>query len=115
MDVAAPRAASDPCCMSDHVEASEIRSVGILEALTDEALKLLADHSQVRRYEAMQTIFGEGDEWNSLYVVHKGLIKIVRAYSPATTLTTLKDGAVFDELAVLDPALRSASAIAIDA
>ena len=101
--------------MSEHVEASELHSVGLLEGLSDEALKLLADHSQVRRFEAMQTIFREGDEGNSLYVVRKGLIKIVRANAPETTLTTLKDGAVFGELAVLDPAPRSASAIAIDA
>ena len=101
--------------MSEHVEASELRSVGLLSSLSDEALETLAKHSQVRRYEALQTIFLEGDEGNSLHVVRKGLIKIVRANAPETTLTTLKDGAVFGELAVLDPAPRSASAIAIDA
>ena len=100
--------------MSEHVEVSELKSVSLLAGLSDEALQTLAEHSQVRHFEAMQTIFREGDDGNSLHVVRKGLIKIVRANAPETTLTTLKDGAVFGELAVLDPAPRSASAIAID-
>jgi len=101
--------------MTQHVEASELRSVGLLSSLSEEALQTLADHSEVRRYEALSTIFREGDKGDSLHVVRKGLIKIVRANAPETTLTTLKAGAVFGELAVLDPAPRSASAIAIDA
>ena len=100
--------------MSEHVEVSELKSISLLAGLSDEALQTLAERSQVRRFDAMQTIFREGDDGNSLHVVRKGLIKIVRANAPETTLTTLKDGAVFGELAVLDPAPRSASAIAID-
>ena len=101
--------------MTQHVDASELRSVGLLSSLSDEALQTLAEQSAVRSFEAMSTIFKEGDEGSSLHVVRKGLIKIVRANAPETTLTTLKEGAVFGELAVLDPAPRSASAIAIDA
>ena len=59
-------------------------------------------------------LFLEGDPGSSLFILTKGLVKIVRASEPDTTLTTIQPEGVFGELAVLNSAPRSASAIAID-
>jgi response regulator RpfG family c-di-GMP phosphodiesterase len=76
-------------------------------------LEELAAAAEVRSYGPAQFIFKEGDDGESLHVVRSGLIRIVRTESN-TTLQTLGPGKSFGELAVLDPAPRSASAVAID-
>jgi HD-GYP domain-containing protein (c-di-GMP phosphodiesterase class II) len=96
-------------------DATELGVVELFSTLTPESLEELAAGAEVRNYAAGQFIFKEGDPGESLHVVRSGLIRIVRSHDPETTLQTLGPGKTFGELAVFDPAPRSATALAVDA
>ncbi|MFA6505201.1 MAG: Crp/Fnr family transcriptional regulator [Treponemataceae bacterium] len=61
-----------------------------------------------------RVIFNEGDEGTQMFVIIDGEIEIVKRTSLETskTLTTLKKGDVFGEMALIDAMPRSATAIA---
>ncbi|HWL65640.1 MAG TPA: HD domain-containing phosphohydrolase, partial [Actinomycetota bacterium] len=88
----------------------------LLGALPPAALEELAGHVRLNEYRAGQVIFREGDLGDSLHIVRSGLVKVVRpgAEGREVTLSTMGPGKTFGELAVLDPAPRSASVVAID-
>lgn len=96
------------------VEASFLRGVQLFSGLTEDQLAQLAAGAATRSLTAGTPLFLEGDPGSSLFILTKGLVKIVRAKEPETTLTTIQPEGVFGELAVLNSAPRSASAIAID-
>lgn len=89
--------------------------VQLFEPLTGEQLERLSASATRVEIPAGRPVFLEGDEGDSLFVLAEGLVRIVRANDPSTTLTTIRPGGAFGELAVLNSAPRSASAIAIDA
>jgi HD-GYP domain-containing protein (c-di-GMP phosphodiesterase class II) len=96
------------------VDASSLRGVQLFTGLTETQLAQLAEGAETRSVKAGAPLFLEGDVGSSLFILTKGLVKIVRASEPDTTLTTIQPEGVFGELAVLNSAPRSASAIAID-
>ena len=100
--------------MQVETDVSSLEGVSLFKGLTSHQLQRLAEGARRVRAEAGSTLFLEGDPGSSLFVLQKGLVKIVRANDPTTTLTTLQPGAAFGELAVLNEAPRSASAVAID-
>ena len=58
-------------------------------------------------------VFGEGDVGKEMYVIIDGVVEIVKRTSQETskTLTTLKQGDVFGEMALIDSLPRSATAL----
>ncbi len=84
-----------------------------------EAANLVACATQMRRrrYRRNETIFHQGDPGESLYIVAEGRVKIVLP-SPegeeAAIIATLDRGDFFGELALLDGAPHSASAVALE-
>ncbi|MFP5352984.1 MAG: HD-GYP domain-containing protein [Actinomycetota bacterium] len=96
------------------VDAAALGGVQLFTGLTEDQLAQLAEGATIRTVEAGAPLFLEGDPGSSLFILIKGLVKIVRASEPDTTLTTIEPEGVFGELAVLNSAPRSASAIAID-
>ncbi len=97
------------------VTIEELRSIDLLGALPDAALNEIAQGARVNRFGAADMIFDKGAEGDSLHLVRSGLIKIVdHGDGKSVTLQTVTPGGVFGELAALDPAPRSAAAIAID-
>lgn len=101
--------------MSDSVRAEDLAKAELLKVLPPEALEELASHAELRSYKSLEVIFEEGAPGESLHVILSGLIKVVhRKDGHETSLTTLGPGRTFGELAVLDPAPRSATVIAID-
>ncbi len=86
--------------------------------LTPEALAACAARLRIRRYRRGETIFHQGDLGDSLYIIESGAVKIVLP-SPegeeGAIIATLGRGDFFGELALLDGAPHSATAIASDA
>jgi len=96
------------------VRAASLRGVQLFTGLSESQLDRLAAGATMRSVQAGAPLFLEGDPGSSLFILTKGLVKIVRASDPSTTLTTIHPEGVFGELAVLNSAPRSASALAID-
>jgi CRP/FNR family cyclic AMP-dependent transcriptional regulator len=90
-----------------------------LFAQVDEAtLRSCAAHLRTRRFRRGETIFHQGDPGDSLFIIQEGSVKIVLP-SPegeeAAIIATLSRGDFFGELALLDGAYRSATAVALEA
>jgi len=101
------------------VTPEDLQNVQLLGSLPLKSLEDLALRATVTQFEPGELIFEEGDDGLSLHVVRSGIVKIVHREGEAggdgeLVLQTLTAGQVFGELAILDPAPRSATAIAID-
>ncbi len=86
------------CFLFDQMNAVEIDTVGAL--------------FQEKKLEKGKTVFVEQMPGESLYLIKKGSVRISKliAEGDEKTLTTLKAGDVFGEMAILDGSSRSATA-----
>jgi len=86
----------------------------LFAGLDDTSLRLLTDASRHRRFRKGETIFHAGDPGDALFIVTTGRVKIIvpseDGGDPAI-LTTIGPGGFFGELALLDGAPRSATAV----
>jgi putative two-component system response regulator len=97
------------------VRPEELRRAEMLAALPDAALADLAGRATRRRFRAGDVVFNEGDAGNSLHVVRRGHLKVVRpTHDDRLVLDRVEPGEAFGELAVLNSAPRTASVIAIE-
>lgn len=94
-----------------------LRRCRLFARVDAESLALCASGLRVRRYHKNETIFHQGDPGDSLYIVESGSVKIVLP-SPegeeGAIIATLGRGEFFGELALLDGAPHSATAVAIE-
>lgn len=94
-----------------------LRRCRLFARVDAESLALCAAGLRVRRYRKNETIFHQGDPGDSLYIVESGSVKIVLP-SPegeeGAIIATLGSGEFFGELALLDGAPHSATAVAIE-
>lgn len=76
--------------------------------------KKKAAYVKRKKYKAGDVIFKEGDIRDDAYIIESGAIDIIRHQdsSHQTVVTTLKPGDLFGEMALIEPGLRSATAIA---
>ena len=88
-----------------------IRAVPIFEELRDDFLVRLASVMDELSFAADHTIFTQGQEGRSLYIVVKGL---VRVHIGDRDLAQLKEGACFGEMSLFDAEPRSASVTTIE-
>jgi CRP-like cAMP-binding protein len=89
----------------------------LFAGLGPEALEAIARSLRVRRFRRGEVLFHEGDPGDALFIVASGAVKVVipSEEGEEAILATLKRGDFLGELALLDGAPRSASAIALEA
>jgi len=82
-----------------------------------EALRAMARTLRARRFRRGEVLFHEGDPGDALFVVASGAVKVVvpSEEGEEAILATLRRGDFLGELALLDGAPRSASAVALEA
>ena len=66
-------------------------------------------HTETRDLSAGETIFEQGETGTAMYVVAEGEVEIL---SGSVVLETARPGSVIGEMALIDHALRSATAVA---
>jgi CRP-like cAMP-binding protein len=90
---------------------------GAAGGLGDEALALLEQHGQARRYPRGSLLFAEGDEAHEVLLVRSGAVKIVVTSAPGreVVLDVLEAGQLLGELSAIDGGVRSAGALALTA
>lgn len=74
------------------------------------------DNSVLERitFQPGDTIFNEGDEGQSAYIVESGMVEIAREVSgKKVTLGTIDKNGIFGEMALIDEARRIANATAL--
>ena len=95
-----------------------LRRCRLFAGLDDASLGLVGGALRPRRFRKSETIFHAGDPGDALFIVADGLVKITLPAddgSEPAILTTIGAGGFFGELALLDGARRSATAVALDA
>nr|MDQ5808025.1 cyclic nucleotide-binding domain-containing protein [Actinomycetota bacterium] len=97
------------------VEPEELTGIELLAGLPWPALRDLAGHARRRRFRPGEIVFREGDQGESMHVVTRGQLSVVRpSRDPGLVLQRLFRGDVFGEVGVLNAAPRLASIVAID-
>lgn len=89
----------------------------LLAGLNDEDLRRVLSSTRRRQFARNEPIFHEGDPGDTMHLLARGHVA-VRVSTPLGDILTLRihgPGAYFGELAIVSPAPRIASVVAIDA
>jgi CRP-like cAMP-binding protein len=88
----------------------------LFDGLTDGSLRAIAATMRSRRFRRNEVLFHEGDPGDALFIVASGAVKVVVPSEDGeeAILATLRRGDFLGELALLDGAPRSASAVALE-
>jgi uncharacterized membrane protein len=90
-----------------------LQSIPLFVSLERDDLNALAGRLREVSVEAGQTVFAQGDEGDSMYVIETGAVDIVTgAGKQKVTVASLFKQQYFGELSLLDGAPRSAAAVA---
>jgi CRP/FNR family cyclic AMP-dependent transcriptional regulator len=89
----------------------------LFSGLGTESRQAIAQSLRTRKFRRGEVLFHEGDPGDSLFIVAAGAVKVVVPSDDGdeAILATLRRGDFLGELALLDGAPRSASAIALEA
>jgi len=90
---------------------SILLKIPVFQELTPREIKTIQRILHQREYLQAEVIFGEGDIGLGMYIIEKGIVQIA-CKNECHILAELTGGDFFGELALLDDAPRSASAVA---
>jgi len=95
---------------------SFLKNVPLFRSLSHEDASKLAGTTRAQRLRKGDVLFRKGDEGKSLYLIHRGKIKIVlpSRLGDEVILAVFSEGDFFGEMAVLDGTPRSADAVAME-
>jgi CRP-like cAMP-binding protein len=85
--------------------------IPVFQELTPRELKTIRRILHQREYKQAEVVFAEGDIGLGMYIIEKGIVQIA-CKNEHHILAELVEGDFFGELALLDDAPRSASAVA---
>jgi len=93
-----------------------LRKVPLFELLDDDEVKVLSEQLDQKRVYAGQTVFNQGDDGGTMYVVQSGKIEIFLKddNNERVVLSVVEPGEIFGELSLLDNEPRSAGAKALE-
>jgi len=90
-----------------------LERTSLLSGLEPQALERVKEHLERRELASGETVFREGERGDQLYVLTRGTVSILTgAAGGAQRIVTMEPGVFFGEMAMLDGAARSATAIA---
>jgi CRP/FNR family cyclic AMP-dependent transcriptional regulator len=90
-----------------------LKTIPLFESLEHDDLNALASRLREVNVEAGHTVFAQGDQGDSMYVIEDGAVDIVAGSGKQKViLTSLFKPQYFGELSLLDGAPRSATAVA---
>jgi CRP/FNR family transcriptional regulator len=93
-----------------------LEGVPAFSTLAPDDLMAVAEVTVPRSFKAGESVFYEGDESDTCYVVRSGHVRAVRKHTDGRTLTlaTMGPGEIFGELAIFDEERRSATVEALE-
>lgn len=96
-----------------HDELAALRAVPLFRDFKDGELRRVMKLLHVRRYEVNEVVFREGQTGAGVYIIKEGEVDICTRKEDGSELrlVTLKSGQFFGELALLEEAPRSATAV----
>lgn len=94
-----------------------LREQQFFNDLDNDEVKVIADITSKKNFEQGDTIFRDGEDGESIYIIKKGEVKACREAPDGElfTLTLLKDGEIFGEMSFLDGRPHSATMVALTA
>ena len=95
---------------------TQLRSSPLFNQCGDDVLREVERRLRRRQFRRGEVIFHQGDPGDALHVVGSGSVKIVLPSSEGdeAIIATLRPGDFFGELALLDGAPHSATAVAVE-
>jgi CRP-like cAMP-binding protein len=102
--------------MDESFAIESLRGCALFEGCDPPVLAGVARRLRRRRFRRGEVIFHQGDPGDALHVVASGAVKIVLPSTEGeeAIIATLRMGDFFGELAILDGAPRSATAVALE-
>jgi len=97
--------------MTKSETAAFLKQTNFFSGVSAKGLDFIASHAKENFFRRGQIIFNEGEKGNNLFIIKKGIVKVVKWSSQARnkTLAILKEKDTFGEMAILTNEGRSAT------